>query len=256
MRRVLCGVGVVLEAFRRGYAQLVRDARPRDRDAGVQVFRAAGKSGHLVRKHRPTDEHVIILGGEAVQCDRHVFVQTAAGQIGNLTLGNDAERSVGRRIVPAVIEDAASAGAREAMARARAHFPGAARIEEFLPGREFAVSLWGHSEPDCACASETVFESGMRLNTYRAKWWTESDDYKNTPMRYDTEVSPELRNAVIETARGAWCATGARGYLRVDVRQNSEGIPCVMDVNPNPALAPARECERHASEDVHDAALS
>src|SRR5207249_10162461 len=36
-----------------------------------------------------------------------------------------------------------------AVERARARWPGPVVIEEFLPGREFAVSLWGHRQPEC-----------------------------------------------------------------------------------------------------------
>jgi D-alanine-D-alanine ligase len=134
------------------------------------------------------------------------------------------------------------------IARACARFRGPALIEEFLPGREFAVSLWGRDTPDDWASGETIFSAGMRLNTYAAKWRTESPDFANTEMRYDTEVSPDLRDAVLAAARGAWRAVEAHGYLRVDVREDAAGVPRVMDVNPNPALSPGIGVGRAAVE--------
>ncbi len=136
----------------------------------------------------------------------------------------------------------------EEVVRATRNFAGPALVEEFLPGREFAVSLWGKRSPEFAAMGETIFLLGMSLNTYAAKWCPDGEEYENTPMRYDTAVDPVLREAVLDAARSAWMATDARGYLRVDVRQDPEGTPRVMDVNPNPALSPGIGVGRAAVE--------
>ncbi len=125
-----------------------------------------------------------------------------------------------------------------AVARARARWGGPVVVQEFLPGREFVVSLWGRVEPDHASIGETRFEGGLRLITYAAKWDTESADFANSPLSYASELDPPLRRAVVAAARGAWRAMGARGYLRVDVRLDAAGTPRVLDVNPNPELSP------------------
>jgi D-alanine-D-alanine ligase len=57
-------------------------------------------------------------------------------------------------------------------------------------------------------------------------------------MKYELDDDSALRREVMAAARGAWHAVEARGYLRVDVRQDADGVPRVLDVNPNPALAP------------------
>lgn len=125
-----------------------------------------------------------------------------------------------------------------ALERARARIKGPVIVEEFLPGREFAVSLWGRDGPDYASVGETRFQGDLRLNTYAAKWDIESADFANSPMFYGIDGEPNLREAVIEAARGAWRAVEARGYLRVDVRLDSACVPRVIDVNPNPELSP------------------
>ena len=126
----------------------------------------------------------------------------------------------------------------EDVVRAKRHFTGEAIVEEFLPGREFAVSLFGKTTPEYGAAGETLFLEGMKLFTYGAKWAVGTPEFMNTPMRYAMDEDGELQRTVMAAARGAWEVVEARGYLRVDVRQDRDGVPRVLDVNPNPALAP------------------
>lgn len=133
-------------------------------------------------------------------------------------------------------------------ARAVSRLPGPAIVEEFLPGREFAVSLWGRTGPDHVSIGETLFHGGVRLSTYAGKWDSDHEEYRNTPMVYDSEIDGALFDAVSGAARAAWRATGIRGYARIDVRLGLDGVPCVLDVNPNPALNPGVGVHRAAEE--------
>ncbi len=125
-----------------------------------------------------------------------------------------------------------------ALAHARARLAEPTLVQEFLPGREFAVALWGGDDPEHVSIGETLFVGGLQVITYAAKWDTESADFANSPLSYDSEFDPPLRQAVIAAGRGAWRAVGARGYLRVDIRLDAAGTPLVLDVNPNPELSP------------------
>jgi D-alanine-D-alanine ligase len=124
------------------------------------------------------------------------------------------------------------------VARARSHLTGPVLVEEFLPGREFVVSLWGERAPDHVSIGETEFQGGIRLITYAGKWRVDSVDFRDTPLTYDPDIAPDLRDAIVAAARGAWRVVGARGYLRVDVRLGADGRPRVLDVNPNSELTP------------------
>ncbi len=126
----------------------------------------------------------------------------------------------------------------EAVARVRTRLTGPVVIQEFLPGREFAVSLWGREDPSEVSIGESLFLGGMRVLTYAAKWAPDSADFANTPLVYTPRLDPLLREAVVTVARGAWRAVSARGYLSVDVRLDAAGAPHVLDVNPNPELWP------------------
>jgi D-alanine-D-alanine ligase len=125
-----------------------------------------------------------------------------------------------------------------AVARACARLSGPVVIEEFLPGREFVVSLWGPREPEHLSIGETRFRQGLRLNTYAAKWEIDSADYANSPLTYDVDLDAPLRAGIVGAAQGAWRAVGARGYARIDVRLDAGGQPRVLDVNPNPEIGP------------------
>ena len=131
---------------------------------------------------------------------------------------------------------------------ARAKWDGPVLVQEFLPGREFVISLWGNSGPDFFSIGEMLFKGGLRINTYAAKWEVESADYANSPISYTTPTEAGLRDALLDAARGAWQAVGARGYLRVDVRLDSEGTPRVMDVNANPSVSPEVGMHRAVTE--------
>jgi len=136
----------------------------------------------------------------------------------------------------------------EALAYARARLKGPVVIQEFLPGREFVVSLWGQEESLNVSIGETCFTGETRLLTYAAKWDLDSTDYDNTALDYMPQLELPLREAVIAAASGAWRIVGARGYLRVDVRLDAAGVPRVLDVNPNPEIAPGRGIYRAVNE--------
>jgi len=126
----------------------------------------------------------------------------------------------------------------DALARAVAQLAGPALVEEFLPGREFAVALWGADKPEHVSIGETLFQNGLRLNTYAAKWEPDSEEFANSPISYTIDLAPALRAAIVMAAHGAWRAVDARGYLRIDIRLDAEENPFVLDVNPNPELGP------------------
>lgn len=135
-----------------------------------------------------------------------------------------------------------------AVARATARWRGPMLVQEFLPGREFAVALWGATAPEHFSIGESLFQGGLRLHTYAAKWNIESADFANSRLDYRQAVEPLLRDSVIAAARGAWHAVGAVGYLRVDVRLDRGGTPRVIDVNANPEMTPEDGMHRAVTE--------
>lgn len=135
-----------------------------------------------------------------------------------------------------------------AVAAVVARWDGAVVIQEFLPGREFAIALWGRTSSDHFSIGETCFQNGLRLNTYAAKWDIESPDFANSPLSYRTDIESSLRDRIVAAAKDAWHAVGACGYLRVDLRLDAVGAPRVIDVNANPELSPEVGMHRAVTE--------
>jgi D-alanine-D-alanine ligase len=136
----------------------------------------------------------------------------------------------------------------DAVAAAVARWNGPVVVQEFLPGREFAIALWGRKSPEHFSIGETCFRNGLRLNTYSAKWDVESADFADSPLSYHTEIEASLNDRILAAAKAAWHAVGACGYLRVDLRLDAEGVPRVIDVNANPELSPEVGMHRAVTE--------
>ena len=124
-------------------------------------------------------------------------------------------------------------------------------VEQFIDGREFNVALLGHPTPRVLPLSEIDFDGlppdAPRIVSYEAKWSSGSvDDLGTVPVLHPTlpnGVAARVRRAAAEAFR----AVGVRDYGRVDVRLGSNGVPYVIDVNPNCDLSPHAGMARAAA---------
>jgi len=110
-------------------------------------------------------------------------------------------------------------------------------VEQFVAGRELNVALFGYPAARVLPLSEIDFSAlpaGMPpIVSYDAKWNEGSAaDLGTRPV-----LHPQLPNAIAARVRRvaveAFRAVGMRDYGRVDVRLSMNGIPYVVDVNPN-----------------------
>jgi D-alanine-D-alanine ligase len=85
-----------------------------------------------------------------------------------------------------------------------------------------------------------------RLLTFAAKWHEESIYYKGTKATCPAEIGEQERQLISQTALTAFKLLGCRGYARVDMRMDAEGIPNVLEVNPNPDISPGYGAARQA----------
>lgn len=117
----------------------------------------------------------------------------------------------------------------------------AALIEEFIPGREFNVALWGNPVDVLPLAEIDFsdFEDPLsRIVAFDAKWEESSFAYHHTPAICPARVDQPTARRITAAALRAWEVIGCRGYARVDLRVREDGTPFVIEVNCNPDISP------------------
>jgi D-alanine-D-alanine ligase len=114
-------------------------------------------------------------------------------------------------------------------------------VEEFISGRELAVSLIGNDPIDVLPITEEdygdITNPLERLLTYESKWNEQSAYYTGILPRIPADLTPVEAAAVRKAAEGSFRAIGLCDFCRVDIRFDN-GIPYVIDINEIPDLAP------------------
>ncbi|MGH7669506.1 MAG: D-alanine--D-alanine ligase family protein [Gemmatimonadaceae bacterium] len=112
-------------------------------------------------------------------------------------------------------------------------------VQRYIAGREVNVGVLGDQVLPVAEIDFGGMPKGMwRILSYRSKWEAGSDEDAGTAPRCPAELSPELEAEVRRVARDAWRVVGGQGYGRVDMRIDAQGKPWILEVNPNPDIAP------------------
>lgn len=153
---------------------------------------------------------------------------------------NQADGSVGIT-KDAVVHDAAEA--RAYLSWMRRELPGrAALIQEYLPGAEYGVALIGNPEDDLTAlplleVDYSRLPKGLNpILSYESKALPDSPYW--TEINFKTaEVQPHLRDAMVAQAKLMFRRLGCRDYARFDFRTGADGVPKLLEVNPNPAWA-------------------
>lgn len=118
-----------------------------------------------------------------------------------------------------------------------------AMIQAFVGGRELNVGIVGDA---LLPISEIVFSGSRRVVSYAAKWDPGSEADRHTRPLCPAPLDPARCAQVLDLARRAWAAVGGSGYGRVDLRADEHGEPWILEVNPNPDLAPTAGLARMA----------
>jgi len=126
--------------------------------------------------------------------------------------------------------------------------------ETYIEGREFHVALlertWGvELLPIAEIRFDGLEVHASKIYGYDGKWTPDSAAYIGTSRHFGLEDSePEMANRLMQLALACWMLFGFSGYARVDFRVDANGTPFIIDVNPNPYLAPDSEDAAAAAE--------
>jgi D-alanine-D-alanine ligase len=116
---------------------------------------------------------------------------------------------------------------------------GAARMEEFIVGREYNVLVVDNPEdmanPIAYPPAELIFPPGEEFWHTDVKW-----DY-NVPFDFKEVTDPALIAKLHDTAIRMYQAMNGVAYGRCDIRMNEQGELYVLEINPNPAIMLAPE---------------
>ena len=112
-------------------------------------------------------------------------------------------------------------------------------VERYIEGREIYVSMLGsHKGPPQVFPFYEIDFSEMpadrpKIVSFEGKWVETSEEYRGTKPVRCLDLSPELHARITATALTAFDARELRDYARVDIRLAADGVPYVIDVNPN-----------------------
>ena len=122
------------------------------------------------------------------------------------------------------------------------HFNQAAMIEQYYGSREIMVPILQDGRDLAVLAiAETDFgafpRDRPRIVDYKAKWFADSFEFRNTTSTIPARLDAGLRARVSQAAIAAWHACGCRDYARVDTRCDAHGNFIILEINSNPDIA-------------------
>jgi D-alanine-D-alanine ligase len=116
-----------------------------------------------------------------------------------------------------------------------------ALVEEYIEGRELNVAIMGNNPPEPLPISEIDFSKlpadYPKIVTYNAKWMEGTPEYVGTVGTCPAKLDPVIEQRVREIAVKAYRLMEIRDYARVDIRLSADGVPYVLEVNPNPDIS-------------------
>jgi D-alanine-D-alanine ligase len=141
---------------------------------------------------------------------------------------------------------------RERTRELMAEFDEPVLAERYVEGREVNVTMLGYGDAVRVLPLHEIDFAAMppdrpRIVSYAAKWDENHVDYAGTkpvPLR---DVAPMVVAEIERVSLAAYRALDLRDYGRVDLRVDTDGVPWVIDVNPNPDISPDAGVARAAA---------
>ena len=124
--------------------------------------------------------------------------------------------------------------------RLRETVPGRdALIQEFLDGAEYTVALIGNpgfglrALPILQVDYSALPDDLPKILSYESKWDPESPYWTDIGYR-EADIGEDLRRSLIDHSARLFERLSCRDYARFDFRCGADGVPKLLEVNPNP----------------------
>ncbi len=196
------------------------------------LFNAQDKirAKRILQRHGiPTPRFAVFSRGREKTGNWNLFPAIVKPAREDASIGIDAD---------AVVSDPADLQSRVEYVIARFEQP--ALVEEFVPGREFNISVLENDGILALPAYEIDFSglpSGLPpIVSHQAKWSPESPAYRGTRPVCPAPLNPRLWKEIESIALRAYRAMNCRDYARVDIRLSAGEKPYCLEVNPNPDI--------------------
>jgi D-alanine-D-alanine ligase len=115
-------------------------------------------------------------------------------------------------------------------------------VEEYIPGREFNISLFGFPSPEVMPLAEIDFSTFPddlhRIVGYKAKWDPDSFEYRETRRIFPDNLPWHFASQMASVALECFHLFDLRDYGRVDLRLDADNTINVLEINANPCLSP------------------
>ncbi|MFC2085314.1 ATP-grasp domain-containing protein, partial [Bacteroidota bacterium] len=116
-------------------------------------------------------------------------------------------------------------------------------VEEYLPGREFTVSIIGNGkeieilpivEMNFNCLPTNIHH----IYSYETKWILDSPEHQldlyKCPANLDSNLEKHIHNIAMNTYKILDC----KDWCRIDIRLDANNSPNIIEVNPLPGILP------------------
>lgn len=113
--------------------------------------------------------------------------------------------------------------------------------EQYIEGRELTVSVMGNQRLETGPVWELSFDNlpagSEPIATRKVKWdhaYQERIGLRSGPA---ADLEPDAEARLEKLAKRIFRVLGLTGYARVDLRMRADGVPFVLEANPNPDLS-------------------
>jgi D-alanine-D-alanine ligase len=120
-------------------------------------------------------------------------------------------------------------------------------VQQFIEGREFNVGIVGKILLPVNEIDFSAMPAGSwPMLSYAAKWHVGSPEDLGSEPHCPAAITEAQRDQLHDLTMRAWRLVDGRGYGRVDFRMDEAGNPYILEVNPNPDIAPQAGLTRMA----------